>query len=74
MSKSRVVCACDRFERLEGVAAQAYMSQFLERTGTDDKAQMTYFVCRICGTPWVRTEVDGQRKASLVRQKPDFNV
>ena len=69
-----IECACERFDRLEGAATQAYISQFLERTDADEETGRTWYCCRVCGRPWLRTEIEGQRKASLVRLESGFNV
>jgi hypothetical protein len=57
-------CACQKFRALEGAATQAYISQFLERTGAD--AGATHYRCRVCGARWERREERGKRP-SLVR-------
>jgi len=67
-------CACDRFERLEGAATQAYTSQFLEKADVDEDAGKTYYVCRICGRPWMREIIEGNRKPSLVRLEMEFDA
>jgi len=67
-------CACDRLERLEGAAVQAYISQFLERTGVDEQGHRTHYVCRSCGRAWARIEDEEHRKPSLIRQETEFNV
>lgn len=67
-------CACDRFPRLEGAATQAYISQFLEKTGEDTARGQAHYRCRVCGRAWVRTESEDRRKPSLVRQETDFIV
>ncbi len=67
-------CACDRFERLEGAATQAYISQFLEKTDADEATGRTWYVCRVCRRPWRRETAEGNRKPSLVRLETEFNV
>ena len=69
-----IECACEKFERLEGAAVEAYISQFLVKTGVDEKSGETYYACRICGRPWVREIDEDHRKASLVRMETEFNV
>lgn len=69
-----IECACEKFERLEGVAVQAYISQFLEKTGVDEKADKTYYACRICGRTWAHEIVGGARKPTLTRMETEFNV
>lgn len=69
---TEIECACEKFERLEGAAVQAYISQFLEKTGVDEKAGKTYYACKRCGRPWVREMVEG--KPSLTRMETEFNV
>lgn len=69
-----VECACDRLTRLEGAATQAYISQFLERTGVDEQNRRTHYVCRSCGRAWIRIESEDHRKPSLIRQETEFNV
>jgi hypothetical protein len=71
---AEVDCACAKFERLEGAAVQAYISQFLEKTGVDETAGKTYYACKICGRIWVRETPDGARKPSLTRMETEFNV
>jgi hypothetical protein len=67
-------CACDRFERLEGAATHVYTSLFLEKTDTDEEAGKTWYFCRICGRPWLRETIEGNRKPSLVRLEREFDV
>lgn len=67
-------CACDRLARLEGVATQAYISQFLEKTSVDAENCQTHYVCRVCGHMWVKIESENSRKPSLVKQDMEFNV
>ncbi len=74
MDISEIECACQRFERLEGVATQAYITQFLERDGSDEEVRVAHYTCRVCGASWVWTEADGPRKSSLVKQQTDFYV
>jgi hypothetical protein len=60
-------CACQNFERLEGAATQAYLTNFLERkeAASGDAAQ--HYRCRVCGARWERLEAEGTRRPSLVR-------
>ena len=67
-------CACDKLERLEGVAIPAYISQFLERSGVDEQNRRTHYVCRRCGRAWIRIEDEVHRKPSLIKQEMGFNV
>jgi len=67
-------CACDRLPRLEGAATQAYISQFLEKTGIDGRQGQTHYYCRVCGRSWLKIESEDRRKSSLVRQEMEFNV
>ncbi len=71
---AKIECACELFEQLEGAAAQAYTSQFLEKTDVDEVASKTYYLCRSCGRPWVRETIEGNRKPSLVRLEMEFDV
>ncbi|MFN0084835.1 MAG: hypothetical protein ACKVX9_05565 [Blastocatellia bacterium] len=64
-------CACDKFERLEGAATTAYISQFLDRAENGEEAGRTHYYCRRCGRPWVRVVEEGSRKASLFRLETD---
>ena len=65
-------CACDKFERLEGAATIAYISQFLVRADEEEEeAGRTHYFCRRCGRPWVRVVEEGNRKASLIRLETD---
>ncbi|MGE0131225.1 MAG: hypothetical protein AB7U82_24355 [Blastocatellales bacterium] len=71
---AEIECLCEKFERLEGVAVQDYVSRFLEETGVDEETGKTYYSCKICGTPWTRVMPEGSRKPSLVRMETEFNV
>ena len=64
-------CACEKFDRLEGAATAAYISQFLDKGETDETAGKTYYYCRHCRRPWVRLVDEGNRKPSLVRLETD---
>ncbi len=66
-----ISCACEKFDRLEGAATAAYISQFLEKADADEAAGKTYYFCRRCGRPWVRLVDEGNRKPSLVRLETD---
>ena len=70
----QIECLCEKFERLEGAAGEAYIAQFLEKTGVDENAGKTYYACRICGRPWVREMIEGDRELSLTRMETEFNV
>jgi hypothetical protein len=72
--KTVIECACEKFERLEGAAVPAYISQFLEKTGVDEDAGKTYYSCKSCGRAWVRETVGPAHKPSLTRMDTEFNV
>jgi hypothetical protein len=74
VEKTDIECACEKFERLEGVAVQLYISDFLEETDVDETSGKTYYACRICGRPWVWEPGDGARKPSLTRLETEFYV
>ncbi|HEX4950229.1 MAG TPA: hypothetical protein VFZ34_26415 [Blastocatellia bacterium] len=63
MNDSLSQCACRQYERLEGAATQAYITQFLQKTGADDNA--TYYQCRVCATNWKK--VEESKRPSLVQ-------
>lgn len=63
MSEAEPRCACARFQRLEGSATQAYISQFLTKTGVDDKA--VYYECRECHRRWKK--VEETKRPSLIQ-------
>jgi hypothetical protein len=63
MNEAPSPCACDKFQRLEGAATQAYITQFLSKTGADDEA--IYYQCRICQTNWKK--VEAAKRPSLVQ-------
>lgn len=69
-----IECMCDKFERLEGVAVEDYISRLLEEIGVDQETSKTYYSCRVCGRPWTRVMAAGARKPSLVRMETEFNV
>ncbi len=69
---AEIECACAKFERLEGVAVQLYISQFLEETGVDEDAGETYYACKRCGRTWAQEMVEG--KLLLTRMETDFIV
>ncbi len=63
MNEAPPQCACDKFQRLEGAATQAYLTQFLQKTGADDDA--TYYQCRVCATNWKK--IEESKRPSLVQ-------
>ena len=63
MNEAEPRCACATLQRLEGSATQAYLSQFLEKTGADEEA--TYYQCRVCGTKWKK--IEETKRPSLVQ-------
>jgi hypothetical protein len=63
MNESQPQCACSRLQRLEGAATQAYITQFLSKTGADDEA--IYYQCRVCATKWKK--VEEAKRPSLIR-------
>jgi hypothetical protein len=63
MNESQPQCACSRLQRLEGAATQAYITQFLSKTGADDEA--IYYQCRVCATKWKK--VEEANRPSLIR-------
>lgn len=67
-------CACDRFERLTGVATSAYLADFLERTGAEADGTTTYYRCRVCGRPWKCVKEEGERRPTLIRLETKSNV
>ena len=69
---TEIECACEKFERLEGVAVQLYIEQFLEETGVDETAGKTYYACKRCGRPWTQEMVEG--KPVLTRMETEFIV
>jgi hypothetical protein len=71
---AEIECLCDKFERLEGVAVEDYVSRFLDETGVDEETGKTYYACRICGGSWTRAIAVGARKPVLVRMETEFNV
>jgi len=69
---TEIECACENFERLEGVAVELYTTQFLKETGVDEKTGKTYYACKLCGRSWTREMVEG--KPSLTRMETEFDV
>ena len=67
-------CGCDRFDRLEGAATQAYIVRFLERIGADEARHVTYYRCHVCGRDWSKIEDPEQRRPSLVRLPDEEKV
>lgn len=67
MSEATPRCACARFQRLEGSATQAYITQFLDKAGTD--AEVVYYQCRECNTRWEK--IEESRRPSLVQINPE---
>ena len=63
MSESELRCVCAKFQRLEGSATQAYISQFLTKTGTDEEA--VYYQCRECQRKWKK--VEETKRPSLIQ-------
>ena len=63
MNDSQLQCACNQFQRLEGAATQAYVTQFLSKTSADDEA--IYYQCRVCATKWKK--VEESKRPSLVQ-------
>jgi len=69
---AEIECMCEKFDRLEGVAVQDYISRFLEETGVNEESGKTHYSCRICGRPWTRVMAEG--KPALRRMETEFNV
>ncbi|MBS1811972.1 MAG: hypothetical protein JST84_27670 [Acidobacteria bacterium] len=67
MSEANPRCACAKFQRLEGSATQAYVTQFLDKTGMDD--EVVYYQCRECNTRWKK--IEESRRPSLVQINPE---
>ncbi len=65
MSDTPLQCACDKLQRLEGAATQAYITQFLSKTSAD--AEAIYYQCRECKTNWKK--VEEAKRPSLVQIK-----
>jgi len=65
-------CICAKFDRLEGSAAQIYVTLFLIESGVDETAGKIYYVCKACGRPWTQEMIDG--KPFLMRMETEFNV
>ena len=58
-------CACQKLERLEGAATQAYITNYLERDGM---VSSNHYRCRVCGAQWERIEDEERKRPSLVRR------
>jgi hypothetical protein len=67
-----IICICERLERLEGMSARIFITQFLDETGVDEKDGKTYYACKVCGRPWTQEIVEGQ--PVLTRMETEFNV
>lgn len=61
---TELTCACQKLERLEGAATQAYITNYLER---DSVASSEHYRCRVCGARWERVEDEDKKRPSLVR-------
>lgn len=61
---TETTCACQKLERLEGAATQAYVTNYLER---DRAASGNHYRCRVCGATWERLEDEDKKRPSLVR-------
>lgn len=73
-NKEMLECSCARFDRLSGAGTKAYIADFLERAGTDEKHRLAYFRCRSCGTHWKQSDQGGGRHLSLIKLSPTENV
>ena len=69
---TEIECMCAKIDRLEGSAAQIYVTLYLEETGVDEKSGRTYYVCKFCGRPWTQELID--EKPFLMRMETEFNV
>lgn len=67
MNEPKPQCACSKLQRLEGAATQAYITQFLSKSGADDEA--IYYDCRACGTKWKKIEEAKRPSLVQVEQK-----
>lgn len=67
MSEVMPRCACAKFQRLAGSATQAYISQFLTKTGADEEA--VYYECRECQRKWKK--VEEPKRPSLIQTKEE---
>lgn len=64
-------CSCETLERLGGASVPAYISAYLERTGTTDVEDEERYRCRVCGREWEKRlpqdKTEGKRP-SLIRK------
>lgn len=67
-------CFCDKFSQLEGKAADAYISQFLEILGSEEDDNQVYYCCRACGQSWIKAESEKRPVSLLVKQKTEHDV
>jgi len=67
-----IECMCARVDRLEGVAVQLYISQYLVETSVDEEEDKTYYACKRCGSPWTQEVTDGN--PILRRMENEFIV
>jgi len=67
---TETTCACQKLERLEGAATQAYIANYLERDGA---ASENHYRCRVCGAQWERIEDEERKRPSLVRRDVRLN-
>lgn len=69
-------CSCEWFERLEGVAIEVYIRDFLKCDDSDGEAagEKTYYTCRKCSAQWALIPEKPPREAQLVRLETKFNV
>lgn len=67
-------CGCDRFDRLDGAAAEVYILRFLERSGEDEERGATYYRCRYCSRDWKRTSSEGASRPAICRLPSSENV
>lgn len=67
-------CSCARFERLEGAAVNAYTTDYLTCTSSDEVKGVSYYQCRTCMRHWKRIDDEKRNRPVLIRLENQTNV
>ncbi len=74
MRNSAIGCSCNKFERLEGAAVNAYTTDYLKSTSSDKAKGVSYYQCRICLRHWKRIDDEKRNRPVLIRLENQVNV
>jgi len=74
MKNPATACLCNTFERLEGAAVNAYTTDCLKRTSSDEEKGVSYYQCRLCMRHWKRIDDEKRTRPVLIRLENRTNV